>query len=58
MAKFFSRFWQDRSGASAIEYGMVAVLIAVAIITGASSIGTAVNNLLNTGATRVTAAGS
>ena len=58
MAKFLARFWNDRSGATAIEYGMIGVLIAVAIITGASSIGTAVNNMLKTESTKVTNAGS
>ncbi len=38
----FSRFLKDESGATAIEYGLIASLIAVAIITGASSLG---NNL-------------
>ncbi len=58
MAGFLARFWKDRSGASAIEYGLIAVLIAVAIITGASSIGSSVNSLLSGQANKVTAAGS
>ncbi|MCE1234711.1 MAG: Flp family type IVb pilin, partial [Hyphomicrobiales bacterium] len=31
----FSRFLKDESGATAIEYGLIASLIALAIITGA-----------------------
>ena len=58
MAGFLARFWKDRSGASAIEYGLIAVLIAVAIITGASSIGSSVNSLLSGQANKVTAAGA
>jgi len=35
----FSRFLRDESGATAIEYGLIASLIAVAIITGATALG-------------------
>ncbi len=35
-----STFLQDESGATAIEYGLIASLIAVAIIAGASALGT------------------
>ncbi len=58
MAGLFARFWKDKSGATAIEYGLIGVLIAVAIISGAAAIGTSVNGLLNTAATKVTNAGS
>lgn len=34
------RFAQDESGATAIEYGLIASLIAVAIIGAATSLGT------------------
>jgi pilus assembly protein Flp/PilA len=37
------RFLADRSGATAIEYGLIASLVAVAIITGASALGTNLN---------------
>ncbi|HUO22992.1 MAG TPA: Flp family type IVb pilin [Caulobacteraceae bacterium] len=43
MVRFFQRFLKDRSGATAIEYGLIAVLIAVALISGASAIGSALN---------------
>ena len=33
MTKFISRFAKDESGATAIEYGLIAALIAVVIIT-------------------------
>jgi len=39
MSKLFARFRKDESGATAIEYGLIAALIALAIITGASTIG-------------------
>lgn len=37
------RFAKDESGATAIEYGMIAALIAVAIITVIGTIGTKLN---------------
>lgn len=36
----FSRFLKDESGATAIEYGLIASLIALAIIAGATTLGT------------------
>lgn len=41
----FARFLKDESGATAIEYGLIASLVAVAIITGAGALG---NNLNTT----------
>jgi pilus assembly protein Flp/PilA len=41
-------FLKNESGATAIEYGLIASLIAVAIITAASSVGTKVGNSFNT----------
>lgn len=38
-----SRFVRDESGATAIEYGLIAALIAVVIITGVTAIGTTLN---------------
>ena len=40
MTKFFNRFAKDESGATAIEYGLIASLIAVAIITILGTLGT------------------
>jgi pilus assembly protein Flp/PilA len=39
MSKLFARFVKDESGATAIEYGLIAALIALAIITGATALG-------------------
>lgn len=39
MKALVSRFLNDESGATAIEYGLIASLIAVAIITAASTLG-------------------
>ena len=40
MNSLFSRFVRDESGATAIEYGLIAALIAVVIITALQTIGT------------------
>lgn len=41
----FARFAQDESGATAIEYGLIAALISVVLIAGASLVGTQLNEL-------------
>lgn len=43
MQNLISRFVQDESGATAIEYGLIAALIALAIITGAGALGNSIN---------------
>jgi pilus assembly protein Flp/PilA len=40
----FARFVKDESGATAIEYGLIAALIAVGIITAATTLGTEISN--------------
>ena len=40
MSQFIKRFAGDESGATAIEYGLIAAGIAVAIITAVSTLGT------------------
>ena len=40
MKNLFARFAKDESGATAIEYGLIAALIAVVCITVWTSIGT------------------
>ena len=44
MTKLFARFIKDESGATAIEYGLIAALISVALITGATTLGGALND--------------
>ncbi len=39
------KFWADEDGASAIEYGLLASLIALVLVTGASALGTKLNEL-------------
>ena len=43
-----SRFIRDDSGATAIEYGLIAALIAVVIITGVTAVGTSLSTTFNT----------
>jgi pilus assembly protein Flp/PilA len=57
MSELLARFVQDESGATAIEYGLIAALIAVAIIVGASSLGNALNSQFSNIATTFTGAG-
>ena len=40
MTKLFKKFLRDEAGATAIEYGLIAALIAVVIITGVTAVGT------------------
>jgi len=40
-----ARFAADESGATAIEYGLIAALIAVGIIAAASALGTSLSGL-------------
>lgn len=47
MASLFNRFVTDESGATAIEYGLIASLIAVAIITALGTLGNNVGNTFN-----------
>ena len=51
MTNLFSRFVRDESGATAIEYGLIAALIAVVIITGLTTVGTTLNTKFSTIAT-------
>lgn len=39
MSKIFARFVKEESGATAIEYGLIAALIALAIMVGAGAVG-------------------
>jgi len=43
MTKLVARFVKDESGATAIEYGLIAARIALAIITAVNTLGTTLN---------------
>ena len=44
MQNLVTRFIKDESGATAIEYGLIAALIAVALIAGATQLGDAIDS--------------
>ena len=47
------RFVKDESGATAIEYGLIAALIAVVIITGVTAVGTNLSSTFTTLSTKL-----
>jgi pilus assembly protein Flp/PilA len=48
-----NRFITDEHGATAIEYGLIAALIAITIIGGVSALGSNLNSFFNSTATKV-----
>ena len=42
--KFFRKMFRDTKGATAIEYGLIAALIAVAAVTAMGALGSTVSN--------------
>jgi pilus assembly protein Flp/PilA len=47
MTKFMTRFVRNESGATAIEYGLIAALIAVALISALQLVGTNMGTTFN-----------
>lgn len=58
MSNIITQFLKDEEGATAIEYGLIAGLIAVAILAVVGDIGTQLNRLFNLILTSLTAAGA
>ena len=56
MKVVFQRFLADESGATAIEYGLIAAGIAIAIITAVNGVGTQLKTNFNTITTKLTPA--
>ncbi|WHA41195.1 Flp family type IVb pilin [Agrobacterium larrymoorei] len=56
MTKIFARFMKDESGATAIEYGLIAALISVGIIAGAQTVGTKLGLVFTNIGTKMTSA--
>jgi len=52
-AMILLKFLRDESGATAIEYGLIAALIAVVIITALTAVGTALSTTFTTVSTSV-----
>ncbi len=57
MQNFIKKLLGCQSGVTAIEYGLIAALIAVVTITGVTVVGTSLNTKYDTISTKVTAAG-
>ena len=51
MRNIFAKLLSEESGATAIEYGLIAALIAVAIIASVTAVGSALNVTFNSVAT-------
>ncbi|MFO1184624.1 MAG: Flp family type IVb pilin [Bauldia sp.] len=47
MKNLVARFVKDESGVTAIEYGLIASLVGVAIIVGAGALGSKLNTVFN-----------
>jgi len=54
MLNSITRFLRDEEGATAIEYGIIAGLIAVTLVTTLTSVGTQLKAVFNTIATKLT----
>jgi pilus assembly protein Flp/PilA len=56
MKPILSRFLRDESGATAIEYGLIAALISVVIITAITAVGTQLTKTFTTVSTALSGA--
>ena len=56
--KFLKKLIRNEDGATAIEYGLIAALIAVAAITAMQGLGTQLKATFNTASTQMAAANS
>jgi len=53
MTNLLSRFVRDESGATAIEYCLIAALIAVVVIGAVTAVGTGLSGTFNTVSTKI-----
>ena len=51
--KFFNKLLRDEQGATAIEYGLIAALIAVAAITAMGTLGNTLSDTFSTVSTKM-----
>ncbi len=47
ISRFFKGLWKHDEGATAIEYGLIAALLAVVIIAAITLVGTDLSNMFN-----------
>lgn len=52
------KFWNDKRGASAIEYGLIAMIISLAILAGAGLVGNEVGDAFDRTANALEEAGN
>jgi len=58
MTNIIKNFWNDEEGATAIEYGLIAGLIAVGLLVALTDIGTKLKVVFEKIGTQLTAAGT
>ncbi|MBV9521695.1 MAG: Flp family type IVb pilin [Alphaproteobacteria bacterium] len=58
MRNLLKQLLRNRDGATAIEYGLIAALIALAIVGGATTLGTSLSTKFTSIGTQLTAAGA
>lgn len=58
MSNFVTRFLKDESGATAIEYGLIAALISVVIVGAVGLVGSSLDETFTTIQTELSGAGS
>lgn len=58
MTNIIKNFWNDEEGATAIEYGLIAGLIAVGLLAALTDIGTKLKVVFEKIGTQLTAAGT
>ncbi len=58
MSGLLTKFVRDESGATAIEYGLIAALVSVAAITALQAMGGSLKTIYNTVATALSGASS
>jgi len=52
--KFFKKLRRDEAGATAIEYGLIAALIAVGLITALGTLGTGLSDIFDSTGKKLT----
>jgi pilus assembly protein Flp/PilA len=56
MMKFLNKLRRNEDGATAIEYGLIAALLSIGIITAVTSVKTSLNATFNKVSTQITTA--
>ncbi|HZP21538.1 MAG TPA: Flp family type IVb pilin [Bauldia sp.] len=53
MRNWLRRFLKDETGVTSIEYALIATLISIAVILGATTLGTKLNSTFNAVSTKI-----